>query len=83
MNNKEEKKYWLDQPKNLNKIVYGIYIICALLLVIDLVYQKHVHFNFEGWFGFYAWFGFLAYTFIVLGAKFLRKLIKREENYYD
>ena len=81
------KKYWLDQPKNINKIVYVLYAICAALLIAELYYftfgHKHGHFNFEHWFGFYAWFGFLAYTFIVISAKLFRKLIKRKEDYYD
>ncbi len=79
----DEKKYWLDKPKNINLIVYTLYIVCAALLVADFIYHKHSYFNFENWFGFYAWFGFLAYTFIVMSAKMLRKLIKRNEDYYD
>ena len=77
------KKYWLDQSKNVNKIVYLLYAICAALLIIELFYHKHGHFDFEQWFGFYAWFGFTAYICIVLSAKLLRKIIKREEDYYD
>lgn len=83
MKNKNDKNYWLDKSKNVNKLVYILYSVCALLLLVDLLYHKHVHFNFEGWFGFYAWFGFLAYTFIVMSAKLFRKLIKRQEDYYD
>ena len=83
MNPNENKKHWLDQPKNVNKIVYVLYAICAALLLADFIYHKHTHFEFENWFGFYAWFGFLAYTFIVMSAKLFRKLIKREEDYYD
>ena len=77
------KKYWLDQPRNINKIVYVLYIVCAALLLADLFYHKHGHFDFENWFGFYAWFGFLAYLSIVMSAKLFRKIIKRKEDYYD
>ena len=81
------KKYWLDQSKNVNKIVYVLYLVCAALLIIELYYfifgHKHGHFDFENWFGFYAWFGFLAYISIVMSAKFLRRFIKRKEDYYD
>lgn len=83
MKNNNDKKYWLDQSSNINKILFVLYMACALLLIVDLLYHKHAHFNFENWFGFYAWFGFLAYTFIVMSAKLFRKFIKREENYYD
>jgi len=83
MNNNQEKKYWLDQPKNINKIVYLLYAACAALFLLEFVYHKHGHFQFEQWIGFYAWFGFFAYISIVMGAKLLRKLIKRSEDYYD
>ena len=80
---KSNKKYWLDNPKNINKIVYLLYAICAVLLLSDFLYHQHTHFFFENWFGFFAWFGFLAYLTIVMSAKLLRKLIKRNEDYYD
>lgn len=77
------KKYWLDQPGNVNKIVYLLYAACVALLIVEIFYHKHGHFDFEHWFGFYAWFGFLAYISIVMSAKLFRKLIKRKEDYYD
>ena len=83
MKDKQKKKYWLDQPKNINKLVYMLYMVCGVLFLIEFVYHKHGHFQFEQWIGFYAWFGFLAYISIVMGAKLLRKLIKRSEDYYD
>ena len=82
-----DKKHWLDQPKNVNKIVYLLYFVCAALLLTEFYIfifgHKHGHFDFENWFGFYAWFGFLAYISIVMSAKFLRRFIKRKEDYYD
>jgi hypothetical protein len=77
------KKYWLDQPANVNKLILALVVICALLVLADLFYHKHVHFAFETWFGFHAWFGFGMCVALVLIAKELRKIIKREENYYD
>ena len=78
-----DKKYWLDKPSNVDKLVYLLYAACAALLIVEFFYHKHGHFNFEQWFGFYAWFGFIAYISIVMSAKLFRKLIKRKENYYD
>ena len=69
--------------KFINFIVYTLYVLCAALLLVDVFYHKHGHFAFEQWFGFYAFYGFLAYMFIVNSAKLLRKLVKRDENYYD
>ncbi len=85
-----ENKYWLDDPRNVNKIVYALYAICALLVGADLVYHKHIHFtyeneayNFEDWFGFFGFFGFVACVGLVLAARLLRIVLKREEDYYD
>ena len=78
----DEKKYWLDQPANITRLVYGVYALCAALLLADLFYHKHAHFAFENWFGFYAFFGFGAYFCIVISARLLRRLIRRDENYY-
>lgn len=77
------KKHWLDHPANVNKLILALVAICALLVLADLFYHKHVHFAFETWFGFHAWFGFGMCVALVLIAKELRKIIKREENYYD
>jgi uncharacterized membrane protein len=78
-----EKDYWLDDPRNVNKIVYTLYAVCALLVLGDLLYHKHVHFDFEHWFGFAGFFGFVACVALVLAARLLRVVLKREEDYYD
>ena len=67
----------------INFIVYALYAVCAALLLVDVFHHKHGHFAFEEWFGFYALYGFAAYMLIVNSAKLLRKLVKRDENYYD
>ena len=78
-----EKKWWLDNPDNVRLILWALVIICAALFIADFLYEKHGHFGFEEWPGFYAWYGFLSYCTIVLSAKQLRKLLKREETYYE
>ncbi len=79
----DEKRYWLDDPGNVSKIYLGLWIACLLLIGADLLYHKHAEFWFEEVFGFFAIFGFASYAFIVLSAKQLRKVLKREEDYYD
>jgi len=74
---------WLERPKNVTRIVRTLASVCVLLALGDLVYHKHVHFGWEGWFGFYALFGFASFLFIVLAGKQLRKLLMRDEDYYD
>ena len=69
--------------KVINFIVYLLYALCAAVLLVDVFHHKHGHFTFEEWFGFYALYGFVSYMVIVLSAKQLRKLLKRDEDYYD
>lgn len=78
-----EPKHWLDRPQSATLLVRILYLACAALLLADLFYERHGHFEFEHWFGFFCGFGFLAYVFIVNAAKVLRRLIGRPETYYQ
>ena len=77
------KKYWLDDPRNVDKIYYTLVTLCAILLLADFLYTKHGHFAWEDWFGFHALFGFTVFVLIVLAGKQLRKVVMRDEDYYD
>lgn len=77
-----ERKYWLDDRRNVDKIVYAIYGTCALLLVIDPFVHKH-GFGIAHWFGFYGFYGFLGCVALVLIAKEMRRVVMRSEDYYD
>ena len=79
----KDKNYWLDEPGNVNKLLLILYVVCFILLVADFFYHKHTYFSFENLHGFFAWFGFLAYNFIIFSAKLFRKIVKRDEDYYD
>lgn len=79
----EPKKYWLDQPRNVTLLVRILTVACLLLVLADLVYHKHGHFSWETLFGFHGFFGFAAFFLAVLAGKPLRRLLKRDEDYYD
>ena len=78
-----DKKYWLDDPRHVKWIVWTLAAICFALVLADPFYDKHAHFAWEGWFGFYGLFGFLTFCLIVLSGWPLRKLLSRDEDYYD
>jgi hypothetical protein len=80
---RDEKTYWLDDKRNVDKIWYGLLAVCALLFAADAFYHKHVHFEAESWFGFYGVYGFVACVFLVLAARVLRRMLMRSEDYYD
>jgi hypothetical protein len=78
-----ERRYWLDDPRNVDRLVRGFYAVCALLLLLDVFVPKHGPFALEHVFGFYAFFGFIACVALVLIAKQLRRVLMRREDYYD
>ena len=79
---KEEPVF--DNPKNVKKIVMGFYLFLAVLMVADLILPKHPFFPWERYPFFYGVYGFLAYVTIVFGSQYvLRKVLKRNEDYYD
>ena len=79
----DEKTYWLDKPRNVAKVYWGLVVACALLFAVDAFYDKHVELEAESWFGFYGIFGFVACVALVRAAKELRKILMRGEDHYD
>lgn len=75
---------WIEKPGMLTrmwKIFVGVVIF---LVVIDFfIPHEHTHLIFETIPGFSAVYGFVACTALVVFAKILRKLCKRDMNYYD
>ena len=78
-----EKESWLDRPRSVDKIILVVAILSLALLAADFFYEKHGHYSWEEWPGFYALFGFLSFVVIDVGGKVLRKLVMRDEDYYD
>jgi len=79
----DHKRYWLDDARNVNRLVKVFYAICAVVLVLDVFVPKHGPFAVEHFFGFYSFYGFLACVVLVLIAKQLRRVLMRSEDYYD
>ncbi len=78
-----EERTWIDDPKNVTKIVYALYAVCGALIVIDPFIHKHGPFAIEHLWGFYGIFGFLACVGLVAAAKLVRAVLMRPEDYYD
>jgi hypothetical protein len=78
-----EGRYWLDDPRNVTKIVWTLAAVCAALFFADAFYDKHGHFAIEHVFGFYGLFGFIVCVALVLAAKWMRTFLMRPEDYYD
>lgn len=78
-----EKRGWIEEPRNVTRLVRGFYVLCAVMLAIDVFFPKHGPFAIEHLFGFYGIYGFVACVSLVLVAKLLRRLVMRSEDYYD
>jgi len=78
----KKKQHLFDKPRNVTRLLRSLYAICALLLLLDFILHRHVTHSWESIPGFYAIFGFVACVSLVLAAKLLRKLVKRNEGYY-
>jgi hypothetical protein len=78
-----EPKQLFDNPRNIRAVVGLLIAVCAVVLVADLFYDKHGHYAFENRFGFHALFGFVTFFGLVLAGKHLRRILKRDEDYYD
>ena len=81
--NVKDELHWFDNKRNIKRIIYTIYAICAALFLAEFFYHKHAVFSFDTWFGFYAIYGFIMCVGLVMGAKVIRHLLIRRENYYD
>ena len=78
-----ESMRWLDRPENVRKIYNAIWMVCAALLGLELLIDKHVETTVEHWFGFHGFFALMACVALVLAAKLLRRVVSRPEEYYD
>lgn len=83
MRDPQEKKHLFDKPQNVNRLLSGFYIVCAVLLLLDFILHRHIAHSWENLPGFYAIYGFVACVLLVLIAREMRKLLMRKEDYYD
>ena len=79
----DEKKYYFDKPENVNFVLRIFYAICGLLVAADIFIHRHTIHSWEDIFGFYTIYGFVACVALVLTATQMRKVLMRDEDYYD
>ncbi len=75
--------HWLDGKRTGKRVFWGLIALCAGLGLADFLYRRHVIFDFEEFPLAYAIFGFVCFLGIVLSGYPLRKLVMRDEDYYD
>ena len=77
------KRRFLDNPRNVRWIIRTLYAVCFLLVAADFVVHRHIKHPFEALFGFHALYGLVACVVLVLVARELRRLVRRQEDHYD
>ncbi|MDA0702196.1 MAG: hypothetical protein O3A96_02985 [Proteobacteria bacterium] len=80
---KDEKPGWFDDWGNVKKLLRIFYVVCGLLFLVDFLYHRHALTEWEGFYGFYPVYGFVACVVLVLVAKQMRKVLMRDEDYYE
>lgn len=78
-----DENTFFDKPRNVDIILKVFYVICALLVIFDFVVHRHIYVSFEEIPAFYAIYGFVACVVLVVLAKLMRKVLMRDETYYD
>ena len=72
-----------DNPRNVSRLLLGFYIISAGLFIADFFVHRHTVHPWEGFPGFYALYGFVACVLLVFISKEMRKVLMRDEDYYE
>ena len=78
-----EKKYFFDDPGNVKRVLYALYVCCVFLFALDFVIHRHIMHSWENLWGFYPVYGFIGCVVLVLVAKWMRTFLMRSEDYYD
>lgn len=73
---------WTEWKGIGNVIFWGVLGLSVLLILLDLLIDRHEYFHFAEATGFYGLYGFCAFAFVVLMGWPLGRLLRRDINYY-
>jgi len=73
---------WLVRPATIRLLWRVLWAVLALTVAAQALIKVKGYFEVDGWFGFGAAFGFLACVLMVLVAKGLGLVLKRDQDYY-
>ena len=73
---------WLVRPSSIRLLWRIFWAVLALTVAAHAVIDVKGYFGIDGWYGFGAAFGFLACVLMVVVAKGLGLLLKRDQDYY-
>ena len=82
MNQPREQDSWLVRPASIRLLWRTFLAVLVLTVALQAVIEVKGYFGVDGWIGFGAAFGFLSCLLMVLFAKGLGYLLKRDQDYY-
>ncbi len=77
-----EQDAWLARPSTIRLLWRVFAVVLVVTVAAQALFKVKGYFGVDGWFGFGAVFGFLACLAMVLVAKGLGYLLKRDTDYY-
>jgi sterol desaturase/sphingolipid hydroxylase (fatty acid hydroxylase superfamily) len=75
--------HWLVRPATIRRLWQVAAVILAATVLVQAFLPVKGYFGPDGWFGFAAAFGFASCVAMVVVAKLLGAVLKRDEAYYD
>jgi len=78
-----EKEYFFDKPENVKRLLVIFFCALGVLLIADRIRGRKNPAMITGAFGFFASYGFVSCVLLIYIAKGLRRLVKRDEAYYE
>lgn len=82
MNDDTQQDHWLARPATIRRLWRIFSVVLAVTVAAQLFIDVKGYFGVDGWPGFGAAFGFFSCLAMVLVAKGLGVLLKRQEDYY-
>jgi hypothetical protein len=73
---------WLVRPATIHLLWRSLWIVLALTVAAQFVIKVKGYFGIDAWYGFGAAFGFLSCVLMVVVARGLGLLLKRDQDYY-
>ena len=80
--NHREPDHWLVRSETIRWIWRVSIVVLAITVLLQLLIKVKGYFGVDGWLGFGAAYGFLSCLAMVLVAKGLGFVLKRDEDYY-
>ena len=82
MSDDQNTEHWLVRATTIAWLWRISIVILALTVLAQFVFPMKGYFGIDGWMGFGALYGFVACLAMVLVAKALGLVLKRQESYY-